>query len=96
MSNELKLRFSEAQGHADDITKSSSDAFDILNGLRDRTDDLVDSFTGRTQAQFMVRLDEWKTSSDHLLAVLDSLGLFLTSAATQFDEADQSMAAQIS
>ena len=95
MSAEIKLRLSEAQGHADDITKSSSEAFDTLKGLRDRTDDLIDSFSGRTQEQFMVRLDEWKASSDHLLAVLDSLGQFLTSAASQLNDADQAMAAQL-
>jgi WXG100 family type VII secretion target len=93
--SEIKLRADEARGHAQDVKDSKAEAFDVLDALRRRMDDLTDSFTGRSQEAFMAKLDEWKSSSDDLLAALEGLGEFLKGAADTIEQVDADLAGQL-
>ena len=85
---EIKLRADEARDYAEDVRNSKEEAFEILNALRARMDNLIDSFSGRTHDAFIGRLDEWKSSSDDLLEALDGLGQFLKQAADTIEQVD--------
>ncbi len=95
MSGEIKLRPDEARAHAQDVRDSKADAYEILNSLRTRMNNLTDDFTGKTQDAFITKLDECKTSLDDLLESLDGLGQFLGTAADTIEQLDTDLASQL-
>lgn len=95
MSGQIKLRPDEARAHAADVRTTQSDAADLINTLRNRLDGLIDSFEGRTQEAFIARLDTVKSGLDELLAGMDTLGAFLSSAADAIVDLDANLAGQL-
>lgn len=95
MSGQIKLRPEEARAHAADVRATQAAAADVINQMRGRLDSLIDSFEGRTQVAFIDKLDMVKAGLAELLAGMDTLGAFLSSAADAIVTLDTDLAAQL-
>ncbi|HWL45403.1 MAG TPA: WXG100 family type VII secretion target [Ilumatobacter sp.] len=95
MSGQIKLRPDEARAHAADVRATQGQAAELINTLRTRLDGLIDSFEGRTQEAFIAKLDTVKAGLTDLLAGMDTLGMFLSSAADAIVDLDTTLAGQL-
>lgn len=95
MTDNILLRAGDARAVADDVSRAATETTDQLASLRGRLAALGDSFQGQSASAFDERYQEWAESARQLIEALDSLGGFLSGAATAIEETDAQLAAQL-
>ncbi len=95
MTDNILLRAGDARAVAGDVTRAAAETTDQLTSLRGRLAALGDSFQGQSARAFEERYQEWAESARQLIEALDSLGSFLSGAATAIEETDAQLAAQL-
>ena len=87
----LKVTAEDLDQLASAVMRGSADIDQELNGLRGQLTPLATEWEGAASAKFQQLWDEWQKSAAGLREALDGIGQLLSTAASTYSQAEQSV-----
>lgn len=92
MADKISASPEQLRVEANNVVTQSTDMQTIIDQLTGRLGGLTDVFTGSAQAEFDNTYQSWSRSARDMMASLEGLGNFLTSAANSIEQLDADLA----
>jgi WXG100 family type VII secretion target len=89
---DILLKADDARGYASEIKRAAEDADSTIRSLTARLNSLSESFQGAAQQKFEEKYQEWSAGQTKAKDALVDLSDWLSKAADQIEQVDQSLA----